>query len=206
MQELKTAQEAARAAGEVIRRYFGGESGVRAKEGQQATYNLVSDADVEAERVIGELIRRAFPHDAILGEETHQADLAAPRLWVVDPRASPAPVRSGGILIEVDLVAVEVLQHHPGAERHRLRFTLEEHAALRRVARLVAEGVASAELFAAVADEAAQVLDVPRIVLARYEPPPLPIQLVHPGGRLPAANLRAFLELAAARDWNFVDL
>jgi DNA-binding transcriptional LysR family regulator len=44
------------------------------------------------------------------------------------------------------------------------------------------------------------------IVLARYEPPPLPIQVVYPGARLPAANLRAFIELAAARRWNFVDL
>jgi hypothetical protein len=45
------------------------------------------------------------------------------------------------------------------------------------------------------------------VVLARYEPPPLPIQLVHAGARLPPASLRAFIELAAAtRDWNFVDL
>jgi len=42
------------------------------------------------------------------------------------------------------------------------------------------------------------------IVLARHEPPPLPIQLVYPGARLPAANLRAFLELAATRRWSFV--
>jgi DNA-binding transcriptional LysR family regulator len=44
------------------------------------------------------------------------------------------------------------------------------------------------------------------VVLARYEPPPLPIQLVYPGSRLPAANLRAFIDLAATRDWDFVDL
>lgn len=45
------------------------------------------------------------------------------------------------------------------------------------------------------------------IVLARYEPPPLPIQLVHAGARLPPASVRAFIELAAStRDWNFVDL
>jgi DNA-binding transcriptional LysR family regulator len=44
------------------------------------------------------------------------------------------------------------------------------------------------------------------VVLARHEPPPLPIQLVYPGARLPAANLRAFLDLAATRSWNFVDL
>jgi len=44
------------------------------------------------------------------------------------------------------------------------------------------------------------------IVLARYEPPPLPIQLVYPGARLPSANLRAFIELAATRSWDFVEL
>lgn len=45
------------------------------------------------------------------------------------------------------------------------------------------------------------------VVLARYEPPHLPIQLVYPGTRLPSASLRAFIELAAAtRRWSFVDL
>jgi DNA-binding transcriptional LysR family regulator len=44
------------------------------------------------------------------------------------------------------------------------------------------------------------------IVLASHEPPPLPIQLVYPGARLPPANLRAFIDLAATRRWNFVDL
>lgn len=45
------------------------------------------------------------------------------------------------------------------------------------------------------------------ILLAGYEPPPLPIQLVYAGGRLHAANIRAFIELAAAtRNWDFVDL
>jgi myo-inositol-1(or 4)-monophosphatase len=84
MQEYEIAQEAAKAAGEVIRRYYRGDRTARAKEGG-ATYNLVSDADVEAERTIVEVIRRAFPGDAMLGEESHQADLGAPRLWVIDP-------------------------------------------------------------------------------------------------------------------------
>jgi DNA-binding transcriptional LysR family regulator len=44
------------------------------------------------------------------------------------------------------------------------------------------------------------------VVLVRHEPPPLPIHVVYPASRLPAANLRAFIDLAAARDWNFVDL
>ena len=44
------------------------------------------------------------------------------------------------------------------------------------------------------------------IVLARYEPAPVPIQLVYPGGRLLSATVRAFIDLAAAQPWNFVDL
>lgn len=45
------------------------------------------------------------------------------------------------------------------------------------------------------------------IVLAKYESPPLPIQLVYSGARLLSANIRAFIDLAiTTRDWNFVDL
>ncbi|MBW3600111.1 MAG: inositol monophosphatase [Planctomycetes bacterium] len=83
--EAKIALEAARAAGDVIRRSFRQDATVRAKESGGATYNLVSDTDLEAERVIVEVIRRSFPDDAVLGEESHQGDAAAPRLWVVDP-------------------------------------------------------------------------------------------------------------------------
>ena len=50
---------------------------------------------------------------------------------------------------------------------HRLA---DEQAALRRVAMLVASGAGSAELFGAVAAEVAGVLDVPTIMLARFEP------------------------------------
>jgi DNA-binding transcriptional LysR family regulator len=41
-------------------------------------------------------------------------------------------------------------------------------------------------------------------VLARHEPPPVPIQLVYPASRLPSASLRAFIELVVTtRDWTF---
>jgi myo-inositol-1(or 4)-monophosphatase len=84
MQELEIAQEAAKAAGEVIRRFFRDDRTARAKEGG-ATYNLVSDADLAAEQTIVEVIRRGFPDDAVLGEESHFADVTAQRLWVIDP-------------------------------------------------------------------------------------------------------------------------
>jgi hypothetical protein len=36
-------------------------------------------------------------------------------------------------------------------------------------------------------------------VLAAYRPEPIPVQLVHPGGRDAAAKVRAFVEFATAR-------
>ena len=43
-----------------------------------------------------------------------------------------------------------------------------------------------------------------RVVLAAYEPPALPIQLVYPSQRLLSVNVRAFMDMAvAARRWSF---
>ncbi len=47
--------------------------------------NFVSDADVEAEHAIADIIKRSFPDHAILGEEAHQGDVRAEHLWIVDP-------------------------------------------------------------------------------------------------------------------------
>src|SRR3954452_23126893 len=55
------------------------------------------------------------------------------------------------------------------SEAHARRLAGEQ-AALRRVATLVAKGVSSDELFAAVAREVAGVIDVPLVALQRYEP------------------------------------
>lgn len=45
-----------------------------------------------------------------------------------------------------------------------------------------------------------------RVLLPKYEPAPLPIQLVYPASRLVSASLRAFIALALGRSWNFVAL
>jgi DNA-binding transcriptional LysR family regulator len=45
------------------------------------------------------------------------------------------------------------------------------------------------------------------VVLTKYEPPPLPIQLVYASSRHYSANIRAFIGMTVAtRDWRFVDL
>ncbi len=42
------------------------------------------------------------------------------------------------------------------------------------------------------------------ILLAQHEPPPLPIHLVYPASRLVSASLRAFIDLALQRNWQFL--
>lgn len=79
--QLGVAIEAATAAGQIIADYFVKGTEIRTKE----SFNLVTDADVDAEHCIAELIRKSFPNHAILGEEGHQADVTAEHLWIVDP-------------------------------------------------------------------------------------------------------------------------
>jgi len=81
--ELDVAVAAARAAGNVIRRYYETPIEVR----QKGRDNPVTAADEEADREIRGIVSRAFPDDAWLSEETadSKARLERPRVWVVDP-------------------------------------------------------------------------------------------------------------------------
>ena len=80
--ELTVATRAAQSAGEVLTRSF--REGVvhRSKE----VSNLVTDADLEAERAIVAVLRDAYPGHSILGEEeARHGSPDAEHLWVVDP-------------------------------------------------------------------------------------------------------------------------
>ena len=79
--ELTIAEEAARAAGVILTQFFREGVAMRSKD----IANLVSDADVEAERSIVKVIARAFPDHEVLGEEVHRGDVSAEHLWVIDP-------------------------------------------------------------------------------------------------------------------------
>lgn len=79
--ELMIAQRAARVAGQIVARHYRDGVTMRAKQ----SYNLVSDADVEAERAIVAVIRETFPDDVVLGEEEHRGAADAERLWIIDP-------------------------------------------------------------------------------------------------------------------------
>ncbi len=78
---LSAALDAARAAAEVIRRYYQQNVAVTIK----ADKSPVTQADVESERVIRDIISQRFPEHGFYGEETGQSAMDAEYLWLVDP-------------------------------------------------------------------------------------------------------------------------
>lgn len=79
---LEIAEEAARAAGAVLLDAYGGELRIGAKS---TPTDLVSEADLAAERVIRDVLRSRAPEDGIVGEEGDDVPSRSGRRWVVDP-------------------------------------------------------------------------------------------------------------------------
>ncbi len=75
------ATTAAREAGTILSRFFHDGFTVRKK----GVADLVTDADVAAERRIVEVIHAVFPDHAVLGEEENAGSVEAEHLWVIDP-------------------------------------------------------------------------------------------------------------------------
>jgi histidinol-phosphatase len=78
---LTTALDAARAAADVIKRYYQRNLDVTIK----ADKSPVTQADVETEQVIRSILSKQFPQHGFYGEETGQSALDAEYLWLVDP-------------------------------------------------------------------------------------------------------------------------
>lgn len=78
---LETALAAARAAAVVVRRHYQQNLAITIK----ADKSPVTQADVETEQVIRQLIAERFPEHGFYGEETGSAGLDAEYLWLVDP-------------------------------------------------------------------------------------------------------------------------
>lgn len=80
-QETGVAREAAEEAGKILMGLFGRISQVRMK----GEIDLVTEADLQAEKKILEIIGRHFPEDSILTEEAGANDKGSERLWIIDP-------------------------------------------------------------------------------------------------------------------------
>ena len=79
--ELQTALEAARAAAEVIQRFYRHNAAVTLK----ADKSPVTEADVKAEQAIRAVLRERFPDYGFYGEETGRHSMNAHSVWLVDP-------------------------------------------------------------------------------------------------------------------------
>ena len=83
--ELQVAKDLARQAGAAAMRHYAGHISVSYKD--EAQSDPVTPADKEANRLIVDGLKAAFPHDAVLAEESkdNAARLTQARLWCVDP-------------------------------------------------------------------------------------------------------------------------
>jgi histidinol-phosphatase len=79
--ELKAAIEAARLASRLIHTLYGQNLTVLTK----ADTSPVTKADVRAEEIIHETLRRHFPSYGFYGEESGAHDMGAESIWLVDP-------------------------------------------------------------------------------------------------------------------------
>jgi histidinol-phosphatase len=80
-EHLQTALQAARAAAEISRSYYSGNFTVTTKD----DLTPVTQADVECEQKIREIILERFPEHGFFGEETGRTQADAEYLWLVDP-------------------------------------------------------------------------------------------------------------------------
>ena len=88
------------------------------------------------------------------------------------PEPLPADIEAR-IAEFADLVATAIANAATRSQLHasqdELRMLAEQQAALRRVATLVARGTSPSDLFAVVAEEVTRVLDVPFVIVVRYD-------------------------------------
>jgi len=77
----RTGIAAACQSGRLLKSYFGTSLEIRKK----GDINLVTQADTESEKLIVETIRTAFPHHAILAEESGLSEGTAAYQWIIDP-------------------------------------------------------------------------------------------------------------------------
>ncbi len=80
MKELETARRAALAGGRILAEKFG-KVGYRLK----GRANLLTEADLASENAVKAVIRRSFPDDGFMAEESALEETPNGRLWIIDP-------------------------------------------------------------------------------------------------------------------------
>src|SRR5204862_6081064 len=78
---LDAAENAARAAGKLLREHFQQQQRVKAF----AAHDIKLELDVQAQELISKLLLQEFPADALYGEEGIAGDQSSDHQWIVDP-------------------------------------------------------------------------------------------------------------------------
>lgn len=113
--ELVIAKNAAERAGKILNRLFGQVSQITKK----GDIDLVTEADVQAENSIFEIIREHFPRDNLLSEESGSRGRTSNRTWIIDPLDGTTnfvhgfPFFAVSIALEVDGEVVMGVVHNP---------------------------------------------------------------------------------------------
>ena len=79
--QKRVAIAAAFKGGGVLRSYYGKISSI----GKKGAIDLVTEADIESEKIIIETIRKAFPDHAVLAEESGLNQGKIDHMWIIDP-------------------------------------------------------------------------------------------------------------------------
>lgn len=82
MDYLEIAVSAAKEAGKIHKKYF--QQDIQAEE-KEASFDLVTIADIESEKAIISLIRQYFPDHNFLAEEEKYSQTASEFTWIIDP-------------------------------------------------------------------------------------------------------------------------
>ncbi|MBP5685806.1 MAG: hypothetical protein J6W72_05205, partial [Candidatus Methanomethylophilaceae archaeon] len=82
MKELDVLVSAVRKAAGIV---INGDRSAEEKSTVIGTYDIVTGSDLNAERSIIEDIRREFPNDTIISEETNPEAGVSERSWAIDP-------------------------------------------------------------------------------------------------------------------------
>ncbi len=134
---LATAIDAALEAGRIHRRYFRQALDIRKK----GPIDLVTAADLEAERAFRELVAARFPTHVVLGEEAGTVGVPTGRWrWIIDPLDGTTNFAHGlglfgvSIALEIDGVVVVAVVYDPVGEE---LYTAERGAGARLNGRLL---------------------------------------------------------------------
>jgi myo-inositol-1(or 4)-monophosphatase len=118
--EIVVARQAAREAGKILNRLFGHVNQIR-KKGE---IDLVTEADLQSEKTILDIVSRNFPQDSILAEEGGEYNHHPERVWLVDPLdgttnfAHSFPVFAISIALETKGELVLGVVYNPHTDEH----------------------------------------------------------------------------------------